>query len=464
MGTLVMKFGGQSVGTTTALTQVLSIILHEYEHWERLFIVVSALEGVTDALIEATHLAQVNNRRGYRRIAATLRTRHLSLVDYLPLSVQERQHAQADIDRLLMEMLDELQAIADPNTESHPSQLDRVVSVGERLTARIVTAMIRNNNIRTVDMNASSLIVTDSNFGNANPNIDASCEKIEANLLPMLDRKTVPVITGFIGADRDGNITTMGRGGSDYTASILGICTQADEIWIWSNVDGMMTTDPRDIDTAKVIPNLSYDEVAEMAYFGARVLHAKMIRPIQHANIPLRVKNVFKPQQIGTLIQQERNTNKAPKAVTVIQGIGLSSHQNGPLVDISGMVNDILLQTAGSHAEVMLSSQSSSKTFLCFVIPTTSGPDAARATLGQLNRKIDATNQAWEAQLVQVVTVVGQDINRPTLTAKIYQTLGNDIPIFAVAHGPANNSLSIVTTPDAADIAQERIHAAIIAW
>ncbi|MEO1442386.1 MAG: aspartate kinase, partial [Chloroflexota bacterium] len=270
MKTLVMKFGGLAVGTTTALTQVLSIILHEHERWNRLLIVVSALEGVTDALLEATRLAQVSNRRGYRRISATLRTRHMALVEHLPLGPTERQALQADMDRLLFEMLDQLQSVADAAQEDLSAEkVDAIVGTGERLAARIVAAMVRQNNIRAVAIDSQSLVITDANFGNAVPDLEASCERITENLLPMLDRKIIPVITGFIGSTLDGRITTLGRGGSDYTASVLGACSNADEVWIWTTVDGMMTTDPNEIDNARVITDMSYAEVGEMAYFGA---------------------------------------------------------------------------------------------------------------------------------------------------------------------------------------------------
>ncbi|MEL6149265.1 MAG: aspartate kinase [Chloroflexota bacterium] len=466
MKTLVMKFGGLAVGTTTALTQVLSIILHEHERWNRLLIVVSALEGVTDALLEATRLAQVSNRRGYRRISATLRTRHMALVEHLPLGPTERQALQADMDRLLFEMLDQLQSVADAAQEDLSAEkVDAIVGTGERLAARIVAAMVRQNNIRAVAIDSQSLVITDANFGNAVPDLEASCERITENLLPMLDRKIIPVITGFIGSTLDGRITTLGRGGSDYTASVLGACSNADEVWIWTTVDGMMTTDPNEIDNARVITDMSYAEVGEMAYFGARVLHARMIGPLQSQKILLRIKNVFKPAQQGTLISHSAARQpRSLKAVTVIQGIGLSADRSGPLSEITAMVNDVLMSTAGSPAEVMISSQSASRSFLCFVIPTRSGPSAVRAALDILETELEDFPIDWQVRQVSVVTIIGAQINemQDVMAGLLAQLKG--IPVLGIAQGPSNCSVSVVIPPESVFEAQARLHDYVLAY
>ena len=396
--TLVMKFGGLAVGTTTALTQVLSIVLHEREQWDQLVLVVSALEGVTDALLEATRLAQISNRRGYRRIAATLRTRHFALVEHLPLGNTERQALEADLDRLLFDMLDQLQAVADAaKGDLAPSTTDDIIGAGERLAARIVAALIRQNNIRAVAVESDGLIVTDDSFGNAKPDIAASQERIQQHLLPMLERGIIPVITGFVGSTPDGRTTTLGRGGSDFTASVIGAAAAAEEVWVWTNVDGMMTTDPNDVDNAQVIQQMSYTEVGEMAYFGAKVLHAHMVSPLQRNDIPLRIRNVYKPAQDGTLVNSTTNAKPHPKAVTVIPGLGLTAERSGPLVDITALVNHVLEVVAGSPAEVMLASQSSARSFLCFVIPTTSGPGTARNAVERLQERLDeqGLGDAW---------------------------------------------------------------------
>ncbi|MDX1991619.1 MAG: aspartate kinase [bacterium] len=463
MSTLTMKFGGSSVGTTTALTQVVSIVLQEYERWDRLIVVASALEGVTDQLLEAAHLAQLANRRGYRRITATLRQRHLALVEHLPLGPTERSTLQADIDKLLFEMLDICQTLADgaPEKKVTPDKVDAIVGVGERLSARIIAALLRQNAIRGVAIDATEIIITDSTYGSAVPNMALTRQRIQQNLLPMLDRRIVPVVTGFIAGTPDGKPTTLGRGGSDYTASLLSICAGAKEVWIWTDVDGMMSTDPREVPEARVVPELSYDEVAELAYFGARILHARMVRPLQEHQIPLRVKNVFKPQQPGTLIHSSvPRITRSIKAVTAIQGLALTAARNGSLSAISALVDETLYQTIGSHADVMISSQSSSHSFLAFVIPPLAGPDAIHSSQMALEEKLRIFPETgWRVMPISIISAIGTNLDSVnTLTASIFQAL-DTIRILALSQGPSHCSLSIVVEPQNADAALRRLHA-----
>lgn len=446
-----MKFGGASVGTATALTQMVSIVLHEHEKWDRLMIVVAALEGVTDALIEAARLAQISNRRGYRRIAATIRTRHLALIDQLPLGANERNSLQADIDQLLFDMLGICQTMADAGEEaSVPTKTDAITSVGERLSARIIAALLRQNNIRGVAIDSESIIVTNEAYGHATPDMTLTCQRINATLLPMLEREIVPIITGFIGSTTSGETTTLGRGGSDYTASIVAVCTQANEVWIWAGVDGMMTADPQEYPEANVIPEMSYDEVAEMAYFGARILHPRMVTPLRDNNIPLRIKNVFKPRQSGTLIHDKSGTSIGTiKAVTSIYGIGLSSKSSGPITGIIADVDKILFQSIGIHAEVIITSQSSLSTFFCVVIPTMAGPDAvytAHSALSNHLANVDSgqTMPEWESYPVMILTLIGTQISTPVAFAhRLGETL-TGVEILALSHSPAQCSISLV--------------------
>jgi len=466
VGTLVMKFGGSSVGTTTALTQVLSIVLYEQERWDRLLLVVSALEGVTDALIEAAHLAQLSNRRGYRRIVATLRTRHMALVEHLPLGPTERAALQADMDRLLYDMLDTCQGMADhPNVGVRPEAIDAIIGVGERLAARVVAALLRQNNLRGVALDATDLIITDNVYGNATPNMALTRQKIARNLLPMLDRRIIPVVTGFIGATIAGKPTTLGRGGSDYTASVIGTCADADEVWMWTDVDGMMSSDPREVGDARVIPALSYEEIAELAYFGARVVHARMIGPLRQQRIPLRIRNVFKPQQLGTLVrEQPGRTESSIKAVTAIAGIALIAPHSGPLTSLSALVDELLFSITGSRADVMLSSQSSGHTFACFVIPTSAGPDAVHSLQIALEERLeqDGDGGEWTVCPTAVVTAIGANLDESYhLVAQILIAL-DGIRILALAQGPSRCSLSVVVAPQDAERTLLQIHDLIV--
>lgn len=463
MTTLVMKFGGSAIGTVAALTQVLSIILHEVNHRDRLIIVASALDGVTDMLLEAAHLAQVANQRGYRRIVATIRIRHLALARQLPLGTQERKALNADIDRLVFEMLDECQSVANTPSESlSPEISDRIIGAGEKLSARIIAALLRNNKLLGVAFDGADVIVTNDIHGNASPLLEATRQRIEDNLNPMIERKIIPVITGFIGATVDGKPTTMGRGGSDYTASILAVCVDADEIWVWSDVDGMMSADPHETSGAIVIDEMSYTEVAELAYFGAKILHARMVKPLQEHQIPLLIKNVFKPQQTGTQIRESRQYQQGRViAVTAIPAISLTANRSGSLTEMSKLVDDALLDITGNDADVMFSSQSATRSFMCFIVPLHAGGiEVTNSIRNTLQNKIEASPEkiAWQTGDVTVVTAIGESLhNHIRLQADILNQL-DGIRVIGFTQGASNCSLSVIVHSDDAEEAIDKIH------
>lgn len=460
-----MKFGGAAIGTVAALTQALSIIMHEYARQETVLIIVSALDGVTDQLLQAAQLAQVDNQRGYRRIAATLRTRHLALVEKLPLEAPERDTLRADIDRLLFDMLNTCQQLGNNRgDENIMEKTDVIASAGERLAARILAAMLRQNNLRGVAVDGTDLILTNAAHGNALPDLEETCQRVKQHLIPMLSRQIIPVVTGYIGATIDGTTTTMGRGGSDYTASILSLCVEADEIWMWSDVDGMMSADPLSIEDARVIERLSYDEVAELAYFGAHILHPRMISPLRTHKIPLRIKNIYKPGEAGTLIQETAGYHTSSlKAITSIQGIGLSASQNSSPTDIMELVNGAFRRVTGTPPDVSLVSQSSAASFLCFIIPTTTDvePIALQNAI-----EIALTEQHirdWDVQPVQVVTVIGENPDRsPEHLARIFSSI-HDLPLMGIAGGPTGCNFSLIfERARTAQQAVARIHPLIL--
>lgn len=468
MRTLTMKFGGSSVGTTTALTQVVSIVLQECERWDRLVVVASALEGVTDALLEAAQLARLANRRGYRRIVATIRTRHLALVEELSLSPNERSSLQADIDNLLFDMLDICQALADSAAEETiaPETVDAIISVGERLAARIIAALIRNNGLRSVAVDTADIIITDRHFGSANPDMELTQKRVNEYLIPMLDRDIIPVLTGFIGSTPGGEMTTLGRGGSDYTASIITVCTNAQEMWMWTDVDGMMSSDPHEVPAAQVIPELSYEEIAEMSYFGARIVHSRMIGLLQERRIPMRIKNVYRPQYPGTLVHHiSRSTTSSIKAVTSIQGIGLYTRHSGALGPIYEVLNKVIQSATGFPAEVTISTQSSTHSFVSVVIPPSAGPSAVGAAEQAFTEHFNSREDplgGWNITQVSIITVIGSVFSEhPQIAGRILSAI-EDIPMMAISQGPDSCSLSLVFATRHAAEALERIHAMVV--
>ena len=466
MKTLAMKFGGASVGTAAALAQVLSIITREAEHWDRLLIVVSALEGVTDMLLEAAQHARISNQRGYRRIVATLRTRHLALIEQPPFSSSAHSALRADIDRLLSELLEQCQQVADSlDDELSPTSSDAVVAVGERLAARMLAALLQQNQLRGVAVDGTDLLMTDDVHGNANPNLPLTAARVRELLLPMLERGIIPVVTGYIGAAQSGAVTTLGRGGTDYTASVLSTLVAADELWVWVDVDGMMSADPHAVPDARVIPRLNYSEAAELAYFGAKILHAKMIAPLAEKALPLRIKNLFKPQQTGTLVSLDKDGGHAAiKAVTSIQGLALTRASSGSMAGITKMVGNILFKTLGMRTEVLIASQSSNSSFLCLVIPTSIGVDGVDRLHQALTAKMQEYPQKmpWTIETVSLVTAIGSQLNHaPPLLAQVLEKAAA-ADIYGLALGPSNCSISIAIAPAATQTALLGIHALTI--
>lgn len=458
--TLVMKFGGTSIGTTGGLNQLLGIVLTERENRDRLILVASALDGVTDKLLDAARDASGGDQRGYRRTIATLRQRHFALLEALHLGTTERTALQADIDRLLFELLDLLQSLAQsPAEKPDIAIIDQIIGTGERVSARIMAALLRQNLVRSVAVDATNLIVTNDDFSNAAPDLHQTRERVNDHLLPMLERGIVPVVTGFIGATAKGQATTMGRGGSDLTASILGVCAEASEVWVWSAVDGIMTTDPFIMGDARVIPHLSYDEVADLAYFGARILHPRMVEPLQDSAIPFRVKNIYSPRQPGTLINAEPGAVATLKAVTMIPGLALSAAHHGAMSTLIERVDKALREAIHTPAEALIAAQSSNNSLICFPIPTSAGTEAifnARSAVETQLRQ--PGHPQWQVTPVSIVTAVG---DQPRSWPTVLQALGT-IPLLGLVQGPSQCSLSLIVNTADAEAAIESIHQLIL--
>ena len=466
MSTLVMKFGGSSLGTAAALTQVLKTVAAEVDNWDHILVVVSALDGVTDMLFEAANLARIANQRGYRRIAANLRSRHLAIIDQLPLERPDRNTLQAEIDRLLSDMLDQCRSIAQNlNEELSPAYSDAVVAAGERLSARIVEALLRQHEIRCAAADGTDILVTDAVYGNANPDLPLTRQRVAETLLPMLESDMIPVVTGFIGATATGETTTLGRGGTDYTASVLSALLAADELWIWTGVDGMMSADPHEFRDARVIPRLSYDEAADLAYFGARLLHSRMIAPLAQRKLPIRIKNIAAPKQTGTLVAGGRDHGApALRAVTAVHGLSLRRPASGSLAGVTRLVGNTLFKTLGMRSEVMIASQSATSSFICLVIPTSIGIDGVDRLQRDLAAKMAEypEKMPWEIGTVELVTAIGSNLHQaPRLQAQLLDCLG-DIEILGLALGASNCSFTVAVPAQEARSALRRIHDLIV--
>ncbi|MBZ0308342.1 MAG: aspartate kinase, partial [Anaerolineae bacterium] len=290
MSLITMKFGGTSMGSADAIKQVASIILDNTQKGHKVVSVVSAMAGVTNTLIRSAQDAEQGNVITYKQAAAQLHQRHVETARAL-VSAANRRESLIDEIRSLLDDFEQLCHSISIMREVTPRGMDVVSSLGERLSCRLLAAYLQDIGYDSQAFDSNYLVVTNDNFQNATPDMEATREKVQARILPAIEAGILPIITGFIGATPNGTITTLGRGGSDYSGGIIAAALPADELWILSDVDGVMTTDPRITDQARTIAVLSYGEVSEMAYFGAKVLHPRTILPVMDMGMPIRVLN-----------------------------------------------------------------------------------------------------------------------------------------------------------------------------
>ena len=466
MHSLVMKFGGTSVGSSEALVQAAAIVQEQAGLQERLIVVVSAMSGVTDSLIRGARTAASGDDQSYRGIVTELRVLHYRAVDALSLTDAERTQLLAAVD----EYLDEFSAFCHSVYilgEATARAMDAITSLGERINARIMAALLRQGGLRSEAVDATDLIVTDDTFQNAVPLRDATRIQVSERLVPLLAEDVVPVVTGFIGATEGGITTTLGRGGSDFSAAILGDCLDADEVWTWTDVDGVMTADPRMVPEARVIPTLSYSEVSELAYFGAKVLHPRTIRPVIERGIPLWVKNTFNPRTPGTCITREsESTPGTVKAVTAIMGLSLVTVEGRGMMGVPGIAARTFSAVASQGASVLMISQSSSEQSICFVIPTEAVPPVIESIEEELVLELSRrdVDRVWSLDDVVIVSAVGTGIRgTPGVAHRIFSALGEGgINVTAIAQGSSECSISLVVEADAAADAVQMIHRQVL--
>lgn len=466
MSTLTMKFGGTSVGSAQALSQSADIVLEHSGEWDRLTVVVSAVAGVTDSLAQGALTAGSGDGQTYQNIVADLRVRHHRIANALFGSDGASASLLAMVDRYLEDFEVFCRSVYVLG-ETTPRAMDAIVSLGEKINARIMAALLCQRGARSAAVDSTELIVTDATFQNAAPLMDAARSRVSARLGPMLAEGIIPVVTGFVGATEDGETTTLGRGGSDFSAAILADCLDGDEVWIWTDVDGVMTADPHIVPEAQVIPVLSYSEVGELAYFGAKVLHPRTIRPVIERSIPLRVRNTFNPICPGTLIVGEsENAPGTVKAVTMIEGLSMVTVEGRGMMGVPGIAARTFAAVAGEGASVLMISQASSEQSICFVIPTSVVPPVVRAieaemTLELARRDVD---RVWSLDEVVIVTAVGAGMRgTPGVAARIFGALGRgSINVIAIAQGSSECSVSLVIGADAAADAVRQIHKEVI--
>lgn len=463
---LVMKFGGTSVGSSEAIRRTANIVGEAKREWQDLVVVVSAMSGITDLLTEAALSASIGDKERYRIISDTIRRRHYQVVSELIPSVSGGQQLTIEIDKLIDRFESLCKAVLVLG-ELSPRAMDAITSLGERMSVRIVAAHLRNQEISARAVDATELIVTDETYQSAMPLADQTAERCRSILCPIMEEGNVAVVTGFIGATQDGIVTTLGRGGSDYSAAILGRALEAAQVWIWTDVDGVMTADPRLVSNAQTIEQLSYREIAELAFYGAKVLHPRTIRPIVENDVPLWIKNTFNPHEPGTEVTREpRENNGKIKAVTAIGDLSLINVEGKGMLGVPGIAARTFGAVARVKISVLLISQASSEQSICFAVPA----EATQLILDSLESEFKSEltrrdiDQIWAQEDVAIVTVVGAGMRgTPGIAGRLFSSLGaQPVNIIAIAQGSSECSISIVVGGQDTAKAEQAIHKLII--
>lgn len=469
--TLIMKFGGTSVGSAQAMSAAAMIVKNTLAEWPRVVVVTSAISNLTNLLLDSALHAATGDISQLPDAEKSLRTSHVSIANALIPNSEKRNKTISEIDELIAIFVDLCRAITLIG-EASPRTLDAVASLGERMSVRLLAAVIEENGVNAISFDASELIITNAHFQNAHPDFDTTTQQTRAKILPLLNAGIVPVVTGFIGATSSGIVTTLGRGGSDYSAAILGAVLPANDVWIWTDVDGVMTADPRIVPEARTLPEITYSEVSELAYFGAKVLHPKTVRPVVDAGIGLRICNTFNPSHPGTRLVSNSQGNGTSgngyivKAVTAIRRQRLVTIEGRGMLGIPGVAARAFGAVASTGTSVPLISQASSEQSICFAVPT----EACESVLFQLERifaeelEENDIDRVWATDEISIITVVGAKMrSTPGVAGKVFGKLGEKgVNVLAIAQGSSEVSISMVVESDRTEDAVKALHDLII--
>ncbi len=442
-----MKFGGTSVGDAACIERAAQICAAAARE-SSVVVVVSAMSGVTNSLIEAATFSEAGESQKSAEHLAAIRKQHEIALNSLIADAATRTKLALRMEDILGEATRLCEGTA-LLRELTPRTLDLISSFGERLSAPTVAAAISALGISSEPIEATELIVTDGFHGGAEPIIDLTRQRCEARLRPLLQKGIVPVVTGFIGASQEGALTTLGRGGSDYSATILSAALGADEAIIWTDVDGVLTADPRLVPEARTIPEISYREAAELAYFGAKVLHPKTLRAVMPQEIPVWIRNSFAPERPGTKITpQGRSSGGGAKALTAISDVSLIALGGPGIVGLPDVVGRTFSTTAKVRANVLLISQSSSQNDICFIVASADAKrtvDALREQFAQDLAHHKVEHISLDPQIA-IVAVVGENMRGTVgMAGRTFSTLGREgVNIIAIAQGSSESNISFV--------------------
>jgi aspartokinase/homoserine dehydrogenase 1 len=459
----VMKFGGTSVGDADRIRSAAAIAAEASKH-RAAVVVVSAMSSVTNTLIAAAGKAAKGDESAAEALTKALQEKHHEAIGKLISDVENRRELLSEIDALIERAANYCRGCALLG-ELSPRALDVIAGTGERLTARMAAAVLREMGLRGVAFDATDLIVTDEVHGGARPLADPTREKTQAALFPLLEAGGIPVVTGYIAATAKGIPTTLGRGGSDYSATILGAALDASEVIIWTDVNGVLTADPRMVANAATLDEVSYTEAGELAFFGAKVLHPMTLRPVIESAIPVWIRNSFQPQLAGTKITHSvRPAPQGVKAVTATRDVAMIAIAGPGIIGVPDIAARIFTASASVHANIVMISQSSSQDSICFVVQAA---DAARTEEALRTALYEDVHQHDLEHIkvnrdVAIVAAVGENMaGTPGIAGRVFSTLGKEaINIIAIAQGSSEYNISFLVESGGMERAVKALHQA----
>lgn len=442
----VLKFGGSSVGTPDRIENVIKI-LKSYNN-EKISVIFSAFQTVTDNLIKLGELAKDSNE-DYLKLLDEVKKKHTdAIVALIPKSKSKKSNEY--VDSLFDDLSGMLKGVY-LLRELTPRTLDYLTSFGERLSCFIIAEALNAKGIKSEFLKASDVVKTDSNYTNAKVDFEKTNKNIKAYFAKHNDK--MQIVTGFIASNDEGEITTLGRGGSDYSASIFGAALKAEEIQIWTDVDGILTADPRKVKESYPLKAVTYEEAMELSHFGAKVIHPPTMLPALQSSIKIRIKNTFNPEYPGTVIvKRDKSVKFNLKGISSIDDIALLTIKGGGMVGVTGIASRLFTALASKEINIILITQGSSEHSICLAILPKHTKEAKIVIEKEFKNEITdgKINEVIVEENLSIIAVVGEDLRQtPGITGKVFESLGKSgININAIAHGSSQLNLSLVVSKD----------------
>lgn len=439
----VLKFGGTSVGSSDSIKEVIEIVADYKAQNRHVAIVSSAMSGVTNTLLLTGQKASENDD-SYSDKLKEIETLHFTTIKEL-LAVKNQSHALATVKKMLNELEDLMHGVF-LLKELSLRTTDLLLSFGERLSCYIINVYANQQGLDTELLDARDLVKTDDRFGKGRVQMDVTVKNIKEYFSA---HNQIQVITGFVSSTNKNETTTLGRGGSDYTASIFGAALDVEEIEIWTDVDGVLTTDPRQVKKAFSLREMTYEEAMEMSHFGANVIYPPTLQPAFQKKIPLRIRNTFNRDFQGTLIKSIADSgNYLVKGISSIREISLVNFQGSGMVGVSGVSSRLFGVLAENNINLILITQASSEHSICFAIDPKDGALAKQVIEEEFSREIEAgkIDSVAIEEKMSIVAIIGENMaNTPGISGKLFNALGkNGVNVAAIAQGSSERNVSIV--------------------